>query len=136
MWETPLSWYAKCSLPLAVRVSKTCVLKFPTDNPRRRSTNSKDFHPVVWQVIFFLQVFYLFIYLFIICLPFVLAEAQLKSPKGSALKKNQSPNESEQQRFVDSEGLLCLLFPETSNLQRNSRQITLLHHNFFAREIH
>ena len=26
IWETPLSWLAKCSLPVAVRVSKTCVL--------------------------------------------------------------------------------------------------------------
>ena len=29
MWETPLSWHAKCSLPVAVRVSKTRVLKLP-----------------------------------------------------------------------------------------------------------
>ena len=29
IWETPLSWHAKCSLPVAVRVSKTCVLKLP-----------------------------------------------------------------------------------------------------------
>ena len=28
-WETPLSWHAKCSLPVAVRVSKTCMLKLP-----------------------------------------------------------------------------------------------------------
>ena len=27
-WETPLSWHAKCSLPVAVRISKTPVLKF------------------------------------------------------------------------------------------------------------
>ena len=27
IWETPLSWHAKCSLPVAVRVSKTLVLK-------------------------------------------------------------------------------------------------------------
>ena len=29
IWETPLSWYAKCSLPVAVRVLKTRVLKLP-----------------------------------------------------------------------------------------------------------
>ena len=29
IWETPLSWHAKCPLPVAVRVSKTCVLKLP-----------------------------------------------------------------------------------------------------------
>ena len=27
IWETSLSWHAKCSLPVAVRVSKTLVLK-------------------------------------------------------------------------------------------------------------
>ena len=32
IWETPLSWHAKCSLPVAVRVSKTRVLKLPIDN--------------------------------------------------------------------------------------------------------
>ena len=31
-WETPLSWHAKCSLPVAVRVSKKCVLKLPNTN--------------------------------------------------------------------------------------------------------
>ena len=29
--ETPLPWHAKCSLPVAVRVSKTRVLKLPID---------------------------------------------------------------------------------------------------------
>ena len=29
IWETPLSWHAKYSLPVAVRVSKTRVLKLP-----------------------------------------------------------------------------------------------------------
>ena len=29
IWETPLFWHAKCSLPVAVRVSKTRVLKLP-----------------------------------------------------------------------------------------------------------
>ena len=29
IWETPLSWHAKCPLPVVVRVSKTCVLKLP-----------------------------------------------------------------------------------------------------------
>ena len=29
MWETPLSWHTECSLPVAVRVSKTRVLKLP-----------------------------------------------------------------------------------------------------------
>ena len=28
-WETQLSWHAKCSLPVAVRVSKMCMLKLP-----------------------------------------------------------------------------------------------------------
>ena len=30
IWETPLSCHAKCSLPVAVRVSKTRVLKLPS----------------------------------------------------------------------------------------------------------
>ena len=29
IWETPLPWHVKCSLPVAVRVSKTPVLKLP-----------------------------------------------------------------------------------------------------------
>ena len=29
IWERPLSWRAKCSLPVAVRGSKTCMLKLP-----------------------------------------------------------------------------------------------------------
>ena len=29
IWETPLSWHVKCSLPVAVRVSKTLLLKLP-----------------------------------------------------------------------------------------------------------
>ena len=29
LWETPLSWHAKNFLPVAVRVSKTRVLKLP-----------------------------------------------------------------------------------------------------------
>ena len=29
IWETPLSFHTKCSLPVAVRVSKTSVLKLP-----------------------------------------------------------------------------------------------------------
>ena len=29
IWKTPLSWHAKCSLLVAVCVSKTCVLKLP-----------------------------------------------------------------------------------------------------------
>ena len=29
MCETPLSWYTECSLPVAVRISKACVLKLP-----------------------------------------------------------------------------------------------------------
>ena len=32
IWETPLSWHAKCSLPVAVRVSKTRVLKLRNTN--------------------------------------------------------------------------------------------------------
>ena len=31
IWETPLSWHVKCSLPVAVRVSKTRVLKLPNN---------------------------------------------------------------------------------------------------------
>ena len=34
MWETPLSWHAKFSLPVAVRVLKTSVLKLPIIFPR------------------------------------------------------------------------------------------------------
>ena len=29
IWERPLSWRAKYSLPVAVRVSKMCMLKLP-----------------------------------------------------------------------------------------------------------
>ena len=29
IWETLLSWHAKCPLPVVVRVSKMCVLKLP-----------------------------------------------------------------------------------------------------------
>ena len=29
IWETPKSWHAKCSLPVAIRVVKTRVLKPP-----------------------------------------------------------------------------------------------------------
>ena len=29
IWKTPLSWHAKCPLPVVVRVSKTCMLKLP-----------------------------------------------------------------------------------------------------------
>ena len=38
VWETPLSWHAKCPLPVAVFVSKTRVLKPPNvliDSPNR-----------------------------------------------------------------------------------------------------
>ena len=31
IWETPLFWHARFSLPVAVRFSKTRVLKFPID---------------------------------------------------------------------------------------------------------
>ena len=30
IWETPLFWQGKCSLPVAVRVSETRVLKLPS----------------------------------------------------------------------------------------------------------
>ena len=40
IWEIPLSWHAKSSLPVAVRVSKTRVLKFPSTN--RSQTTSKS----------------------------------------------------------------------------------------------
>ena len=33
IWETPLSWHAKFYLPVAVRVSKTRVLKLPSTIP-------------------------------------------------------------------------------------------------------
>ena len=39
--ETPLSWHAKCSFPVAVRVSKTRVLK-PHDIDSNRSSRIKD----------------------------------------------------------------------------------------------
>ena len=29
IWETPLPWHTKFSLPVVVRVSKTCILKLP-----------------------------------------------------------------------------------------------------------
>ena len=32
IWETPLSWHVKCSLPVAVRVSKTRVPYLPNKN--------------------------------------------------------------------------------------------------------
>ena len=32
IWETPLPWHAKCSLPVAVRVSKTRGLKLPIND--------------------------------------------------------------------------------------------------------
>ena len=38
IWETPLSWHVKCSLPVAVRVSKTRVLKLPNTCSRHRQT--------------------------------------------------------------------------------------------------
>ena len=47
IWETPLSWHAKCSLPVAVRVPKTRVLKHPnyeaatTASADKRSLKSK-----------------------------------------------------------------------------------------------
>ena len=30
IWKIPLSWHAKCPLPVVVRVLKTCMLKLPT----------------------------------------------------------------------------------------------------------
>ena len=38
--ETPLSWHAKCSLPVAVRVSKTRMLKLPMINV---TSNAKSY---------------------------------------------------------------------------------------------
>ena len=32
IWQTPLSWHVKCSLPVVVRISKTRVLKLPNDD--------------------------------------------------------------------------------------------------------
>ena len=40
IWEIPLSWHAKCSLPVAVRVLKTRLLKLPqliNESMRERS---------------------------------------------------------------------------------------------------
>ena len=34
IWKTPLSWHAKCPLPVVVRVSKTCMLKLPNNYTR------------------------------------------------------------------------------------------------------
>ena len=46
IWETPLSWHVKCSLPVAVRVSKPRMLKLPISpaEPRHNNINknSKD----------------------------------------------------------------------------------------------
>ena len=39
IWETPLSWNTKCSLPVAVRFSKTRVLKLPTNLSLRWELN-------------------------------------------------------------------------------------------------
>ena len=40
IWEAPQSWHAKCSVPVAVRVSKTRVLKLP--NYEAATTASAD----------------------------------------------------------------------------------------------
>ena len=32
IWETPLPWHAKCSLPVAGRVLKSHILKLPNSN--------------------------------------------------------------------------------------------------------
>ena len=41
IWETPLSWHAKCSLPVAVRVSKTRVLKLLNVSSSSQKISSK-----------------------------------------------------------------------------------------------
>ena len=41
VWETPMSWHVKCSLPVALRVSKSRVLKLPMvhrDDPTKYVT--------------------------------------------------------------------------------------------------
>ena len=38
IWETPLSWHAKCSLPLAVCVSKRRMLKLTITSNMKRPT--------------------------------------------------------------------------------------------------
>ena len=48
--ETPLSWHSKCSLPVAVRVSKMRVLKLPIEPSntvftKDASTSASVFHP-------------------------------------------------------------------------------------------
>ena len=43
-WDTPLSWHTKCSLPVAVRVSKTRVLKHP--NIPQNGSNKNDRGPI------------------------------------------------------------------------------------------
>ena len=42
IWKTPLSWHAKCPLPVVVRVSKTCMLKLPNDCENGRLTFLKN----------------------------------------------------------------------------------------------
>ena len=39
IWETPLSWHSKCSFPVAVRVSKTGVLKLPISFAQLQESN-------------------------------------------------------------------------------------------------
>ena len=41
MCETPLSWHTECSLPVAVRVSKACVLKLPINSNTVTSQSEK-----------------------------------------------------------------------------------------------
>ena len=51
IWETPLSWHAKFSLPVAVRVSKTRVLKLPIveqAHVQLRKDGSKARQVCVW----------------------------------------------------------------------------------------
>ena len=57
MWETPLSWHAKCSLPVAVRVSKTRLLKLPIVFITARTIASLDFISAVQCMILFIYHF-------------------------------------------------------------------------------
>ena len=49
IWETPLPWLAKCSFPVAVRVSKVRVLKLPNLG-RRRKPEVNNSHTRVSQI--------------------------------------------------------------------------------------
>ena len=49
IWETPLSWRAKCCLPVAVRVSKTRVLKLPIGGKNNSEKVFWEFDSIIMQ---------------------------------------------------------------------------------------